>query len=105
MADIRIDRDGLREVLKSNEVAKAVGNLAADVYDNVRAQGRTVDDAEIPGKAVTVPLGNYVAIGSHETDRAAASVTLAHPAGLGMQAVHGVLTIAATSAGLDVTES
>jgi len=43
-----------------------------------------------------------VIVRSYTTDRAAAAVSIAHPAGLAMQAKHGALTKAAASLGLEV---
>lgn len=100
MARVRLDHGGMREMLQSAPVADEVRDRADGVASSVRAQGRTVDDQDVAGRAVTVPLP--VEVHSYRTDRAAAAVTLNHPAGLGMQAKHGVLTRAAGAAGLDV---
>jgi hypothetical protein len=39
-----------------------------------------------------------------DTDRAAVSVAITHPAGTGMEARHGLLRLAAEAAGLDATD-
>lgn len=83
MADIRLDYDGIGEVLRV-VVKPAIDELTAQVARNVDAKGRKVDTA------------------GYTTDRAAGSVTIADPAGLGMQAKHGTLTKAAASLGLEV---
>lgn len=87
MARIRIDYAGLGEVLRSREMAQAVDDLAEAIADGVRAG---ISDPLI---AATVEVDHYT------TDRAAAAVTIAHPAGLAIQAKHGALTRAAAAAG------
>lgn len=104
VARVRLDRDGMGRMLRSAPVRGAIYGLATAAGENARRQGHTVDDINISGRAVTTPLAEYVQVSTYTTDRAAAAVTLAHPAGIGMQAVHGVLTIAATSVGLDVNK-
>lgn len=101
MATVRLDRDGMGEMLRTNP-RDVVTRAAKQVSSAAAAQGHTVDDIRVSGEAVTTPLADYIQVYSYTTDRAAAAVTLAHPAGLGMQAVHGVLTTAAASVGLDV---
>ncbi|MDP5182176.1 hypothetical protein QOZ88_05965 [Blastococcus sp. BMG 814] len=87
---IRIDPAGVAEVLRSREMAAAVDDLAEQLADQVRAG---ITDPDI---AATVDVDSYL------TDRAAAAVTIAHPAGLPIQAKHGTLTAAASALGLDV---
>jgi hypothetical protein len=93
-ARVRLDHKGLAEVLRSAEVRREIAELTEQVADNARAQGHTVSSGEpLPVEASVVT-----------TDRAHGSVTIAHPAGVGMQAKYGVLTKAAAAAGLEVTE-
>lgn len=92
---VRLDHAGLESQLKSTEMAEAVRAKADEVADNVRAQGLTASG----GESISVEVTAYT------TDRAAASVALAHPAGLGIQAKYGALTKAAADAGLEVTET
>lgn len=91
MARIRLDHAGIAEMLKSGPVAAAV----ADIAEAVAAEARS--DAAVARHGVPVKVNHYT------TDRAASSVTLAHPAGLGIEAKHGTLTRAAGAAGLEVT--
>lgn len=100
MARVRLDRDGMREMLQSAGVADEIRGRAEDMASSIRSRGHTADDENISGQAVTVPLP--VELRSYQTDRAAIGVMLAHPAGLGMQAKYGLLTRAASAAGLDV---
>lgn len=94
LTGLRLDSGGVAAVLKSGAVASAVTAAADQVADQVRGQGRTVgNDDDLP-----------VVVDTYTTDRAAASVTLAHPAGLAVQAKHGALTAAAAAVGLEVTE-
>lgn len=103
MADIRLNHKGIGRVLRSDEVGEAVRGAAETVASNAASAGYTVYDIDIAGKAVIKPLADYVRVFTYETDREAAAVTLAHPAGVGMQATHGVLTAAAVATGLDVS--
>lgn len=91
---VRLDHAGLAQALKSAEMAEAVRARADEVAENARGQGLTASG----GESIPVEVEEYT------TDRAAASVTLAHAAGMGMQAKYGVLTKAAAEAGLEVTE-
>lgn len=93
MATVRPDLRGYSEILK-RVMQEPIRELSEQVADNARRQGhRTSSGADLPidSKVVT-------------TDRAHGIVAITHPAGVGMQAKHGVLTKAATEAGLEVTE-
>lgn len=92
MAKITLDRDGIKSMLRSAGVRREVNQLAHKVAGAARAQGHTVTS----GEALPIKVDEYT------TDRAAAAVTITHPAGIGMQAKHGVLTKAAAAAGLTV---
>lgn len=89
---VKLDHGGIAAVLKSAEVAAAVREMADEVAANA-----TSDDAVLRHE-VPVRVTDYT------TDRAASAVTLAHPAGVPIEAKHGVLTRAAGAAGLEVTE-
>lgn len=89
---VRRNPSGIKAVLTSPEVARAVHELAGEVARNVEGQGLVAHD----GTPLPVQVDDYT------TDRAASSVTITHPAGLAMQAKHGVLTRAASAAGLEV---
>lgn len=86
---LRLDSPGILEVLKSADVASLVADTADSVASNVSETVRS-------GEPLPVKVATYT------TDRAAAGVTLAHPAGLGMEAKHGSLSKAAAAAGLEV---
>jgi hypothetical protein len=79
----------LADLLKSPEVRAMVDAAASAVAADVSA---TSHDGDVE-----------VRVGSYTTDRAAAGVTLAHPAGLAIEAKYGVLAKAAAGAGLDTT--
>lgn len=91
---VRLDRKGIVEVLKSAGMVREIRDVTEQVADNARRQGHAVHSGE------PLPVEASVVI----TDRAHGSVTIAHPAGIGMQAKYGVLTKAAAEAGLEVTE-
>lgn len=86
---LRLDHAGVAEMLRSAGVQSAVAALANEVNDSV---GSMVD-----GDVDTV-------VDEYTTDRAAASVTIRDARGRLLQARDGVLTRAAASAGLEVTE-
>lgn len=88
--DFTPDRRGLEDLLK-HELAGEIHKLAEQVAENVKAQGLTVNGDELP-----------LVVDKYTTDRAAASITIKHPAGLPMEAKYGVLTKAAAAAGLEV---
>lgn len=93
--DFRADRVGLKKLLRSEQLGSEVTQLAQRIAANVRAEGQKVEHGE-----VELP----VVVDEYTTDREAASVTLAHPAGLAVQAKHGTLTKAAAAVGLEVRE-
>lgn len=79
------DRAGIGRILKSAEMARAVKS----------ATDATAANAEALTK---FPIETH----AHITDRAVGTVLIAHPAGASEQAKNGVLTKAASAAGLDV---
>jgi hypothetical protein len=87
---LRLDRPGIAEVLQSAAVAAVIEGAAQSAAGNVSETARN-------GDAIPVKVSTYT------TDRAAAAVTLAHPAGLGIEAKRGSLSRAAAAAGLEVT--
>lgn len=89
--DFKPDHGGFRQILKSRELAGEVNQLARRIAAG--AQHTT-------SKGETLPI----VVDEYTTDRAAASVTIAHPAGLATQAKHGTLTKAAAAVGLEVRE-
>jgi hypothetical protein len=88
-----LDHAGVAEILTSLGIADAVRDAADQVADAARAQGHRVTSGE------PLPVEVY---DDPEEDRAATSVAVRHPSGVGMEARHGVLKRAATAAGLDV---
>lgn len=89
---VRVYYPGVSEVLRSSEVAALVQDAAEEVAAHAQAQGHLASDGPLP-----------IVVSTYETDRAAATVDIRHPAGLGMQAKYGVLTQAAGAAGLEVS--
>ena len=86
MAKIKLDHAGIASILK-NEMRGPVEAAAAAIAANV-------DVGSVTEAQVTVR--------SYTTDRAACAVSIAHPAGLAIQAKYGSLTKAAASVGLQV---
>lgn len=95
---VRLNHAGMAAILKSGEMQALVNRAAEDIAKNVRDQGIMV--GAFKGGTGEIPLP--VKVSTTTTDRAHASVVLAHPAGAAVQAKHGALTKAASAAGLDV---
>lgn len=93
---IRLDSKGIAAMLNSREVAGAVSSLASSVASG--AEGATAGGDSIP-----VQTRTRTASGGRLSPRTAVDVTLAHPAGLRVEALRGTLVRAASSAGLEVT--
>jgi hypothetical protein len=88
-----LDHAGVAEILTSPDVAEAVRDAADQVADAARAQSHRVTSGEpLPVEVHDDP----------DADRAATSVAVRHPSGVGMEARHGVLKRAAAASGLDV---
>lgn len=87
---LKLDHKGIGQVLKSAEVAKAI----AEVGHDVAARAQTDEAVSRHGAEVKVT--------PYTTDRAAVGVTIAHAAGVGIEAKHGVLSRAAGAEGLEV---
>ena len=95
---IRLDSDGLAEVLRSSEVAGEVRRLGSSV---ATAAG---SDGAVSRHGVPVTVAEYVARGGRlRSERPAVAVTLAHAAGVGIEAKYGALSRAAGEVGLTVT--
>lgn len=83
-----MDSDGIAELLKSDQVAAAIHDIAERVAANVRGARPEAD----------------VVVDRYETDRAAASVTIREAYARRLQVRDGILTRAAAAEGLEVTE-
>ncbi len=88
--DVKLDHRGISQLLKSLEMREAVHSAAENAAAALRSDPSVVRN----GVAVTVE--------DYTTDRAACSVSIAHPAGVAIQAKHGSVTKAARAAGLQV---
>jgi hypothetical protein len=97
MAKIRLDSDGIAEMLRSQRVEAAVESL-----------GRSVESAvgtpTASGRPINVTTRSRTASGGRLSARPAVDVTLADPAGLAVEAKRGPLARAAASVGLEVRE-
>lgn len=97
---VRLNSRGIAEVAKSSEVAREITALAERVADNVRGQGIQVEG--VPGNIALPVEVTSTTTTDMRLNRAKSYVTLAHAAGLAVQAKHGALTKAAAQAGLEV---
>ena len=91
----RVDQESMGEFLRTSpELAARVKELAEQVATNARSQGHRVTSGDLlPVEVLDDPA----------PDRVGFSVAVQHPAGMGMEAKHGVLTRAAEALGLDVS--
>lgn len=96
--NIRLDHKGLAQILQSEEMHHLVQETAEQIGRNVEAQGITVGSFKGGTGEIPVP----VEVDVTTMDRAHGRVTLAHPAGIAVQAKHGALTKAASAVGLEV---
>jgi hypothetical protein len=97
MAQIHWDEAGLMRALTSREVMAAAERVAERVAEKARAQNILVEHE--PGD-----VGLPVEVSMQEKEgEPYASVTIAHPAGLAVQAKHGILTRSAAELGFEVT--
>lgn len=94
---VKLDRSGIGRLLQSTDMHRVVQEAAEAVVANVRAQGIRVGDHDGRPHEVDLP----VELSMTTTDRAHATVMLAHASGDAVQAKHGALTKAAAEAGLD----
>lgn len=97
-AKVRLNHAGIAAALKSGEMDTLVSKAAEEIAENVRSQGITVGAFKGGAGEIALP----VTVTTSTTDRAHATVTIAHPAGTAVQAKHGALTRAASAAGLSV---
>jgi hypothetical protein len=96
MAKIHWNAAGIKAALNGREVEATVERAAEELAGRVR-DGWDGHVEGIPGD-VEIP----VEVGVYKTDRPRASVHLAHPSGLAVQAKYGALTKAAADLGLEV---
>jgi hypothetical protein len=91
--NIRVDQAGVAELLNSPEFRDAVHAAADEVAAAARGTGHRVTNGDpLPVEVFDDP--------NH--DRVGVTVAVRHPAGVGMEARHGVLKRAAEVAGLEV---
>jgi hypothetical protein len=91
--------DAGMDALRKNEQMQALVKDAAEkIAAEVRSQGIRVGDRDGGPHEAELP----VVVREGVTDRAHATVYLAHPAGVAVQAKHGALTRAASAIGVSV---
>lgn len=92
---LRLDSAGIAAVLRSSEVAAQVNSLGDSVASNVGSPTAT-------GEPIPVRVTHRTAAGGRLSARPAVDITLAHPAGVAVEAKRGPLANAAAAAGLEV---
>lgn len=85
--EFRLNRAGVREILRGGGSRRLVDGVAKQVAGHVRAH---------------LPSPAPVEVTSYITDRAAASVTVLDVRSMAWQANHGIMTRAAASVGAEV---
>lgn len=95
---VHLDHQAVERVLESSGMRRAVEDAAEEIAENVRDLGIKVGDKDGGTSEYDLP----VKVSVYDTDRARATVSLAHPAGIAVQAKHGALSRAAAAAGLEV---
>lgn len=95
---VKLNQAGIAAIAKSAEMKALVDEAAERIADNIRSLGIRVGDRDGGPREVELP----VKVTTTTTDRAHATVTLAHAAGVAVQAKHGALTKAAAAAGVSV---
>lgn len=96
--EVKLDHAGIAAIAKSSEMQALVKDVAEEIADNIRGMGIKVGDADGGPREVDLP----VKVETDVTDRARATVVIAHPAGIAVQAKHGALTRGASAAGVTV---
>lgn len=89
MAEFKLDNAGVRDILTSDWMRREVDAVADSIADDVRGSVK----ADVP-----------VEVDHYTTDRDAAAVVIADMSGQAYQARDGVLTRAASGAGLEVKD-
>lgn len=90
---VEVDRDGVAEILNSPAFHTAIQAAADAVADAARGRGLRVKNGDVlPVEVFDDPSPSRLGV----------TVAVRHPAGVGMEAHHGVLKRAATDAGLSV---
>jgi hypothetical protein len=97
---VHLDSSGMEAVLKSQPMKRLVSEAAQKIADAVKEQ--RIEVGPFKGGRDDIPLPVRVQTETTK-DRASASVILAHPAGIAVQAKHGALTRAASAVGLEVS--
>lgn len=92
---VRLHPGALAALAKSAEVQDALNEAAERVADRVRAQSIGVGGEDFSPSEIPLPV-------EVKPWKDGPSVILAHPAGLAVQAKHGVLTKAAAAEGLEM---
>lgn len=83
---IKLNRRGMRDLLRSDDVQRDLARRAAAVAAQVEAAGIRVEG--VPGR-IPLPVAVDVSAGA---ERARARVVLDHPSGAAVEAKHGILT-------------
>jgi hypothetical protein len=96
--NVKLIPAGLAAIAKSPEMQALIKAKAEEIADSVRGLNIKVGAFKGGSGEIELPVN----VTERITDRAHATVTIAHPAGLAVQAKHGVLTKAASQAGLRV---
>lgn len=96
---VRLDHAGIRQVLQSGPVRSMVADAGERAAEAIRAQGRLArSGAQESGPDISGDVTVRPGVGGYD-QRPVSIVTIAHPAGVAMQAKHGVMTKAVRALG------
>lgn len=92
--NVRLDHAAVARMLRNGQFAGVIHQHAARVHEAAEA-AMPLDDK---GEPFPTRVDDYI------TDRTVSAVVIAHPAGLRVEAKHGVLIHAAAATGLEVRQ-
>ena len=99
---VRLDREGVGEVLRSSGMRGAVDRAGRAVASNIEARSVDSPGQDHPSTSLRGSTRVVSAVGNFD-QRPVSQVSVQHPAAAILQARYGLLTRAAGSAGLEVT--
>lgn len=100
---VRLDHAGIRQVLQSSPMRAMVTAAGERAAEAIRAQNRLARSAgQASGPDLTGDITVRPGVGAYD-QRPVAIVTVAHPAGVAMQARHGIITRAVRAMGAGVS--
>lgn len=101
LAKVKLNYAEVGRILRG-DMRGPIDELASKIAESVRSLGIKVGDRDGGASEYDLPVTVRSYMSTYKTGRAAAAVSIAHPAGLAVEAKHGALRKAAASLGLEV---